>query len=65
MNSLMAFVSTYPVIALVWFVGMLVSIGFCIAARGRHHRNMRERLAVRGRNSEDGRSTQSNDAHSS
>lgn len=45
MNSLVHFVSTYPAIAVVWFVGMTVSIGFCILARATHRRNVKERLA--------------------
>jgi hypothetical protein len=48
MDRLVVFVSTYPVIAGVWFVGMSVSIGFSILAGARHRRNVKEGLAMRG-----------------
>jgi hypothetical protein len=48
MSSLVDFVRTYPAIAVVWFLVMCVSIGFCIVARATHRRNVEERLANRG-----------------
>jgi hypothetical protein len=58
MNRLVVFVSTYPVIAVVWFVGMSVSIGFSILAGARHRRNVKERLAMRGQHSDGGSSAE-------
>jgi hypothetical protein len=58
MNSLVDFVSIYPAIAVVWIVGMSVSIGFCVVARARHRRNVKERVANRRCHSDRTRSEQ-------
>jgi hypothetical protein len=47
MNSLVAFATTYPVLTVVWLVGLAISIAFSLAARATHHRNVKERLARR------------------
>lgn len=49
MNSVAVFESVHPAIAVVWVVGMSVSIAFCIRARAMHRRNLQERLAERAR----------------
>jgi hypothetical protein len=45
MSSVSVFAGVHPVIWVVWFVGMGLSITFIIQARSMHRRNVQERIA--------------------
>lgn len=49
MRRLAEFVSTYPVLTVVWAVGMALAIGFILTARAEVRRLERERLAKKAR----------------